>query len=138
MPSVTTSMAPLPPGATSGQEVQTEDDALKRALAKRLEMLLNENEVVREKVRFLEEAVQIVTKELEQKKLLLSQFLGVEGSGSSKAMGLGSEMKHHTDATMLVEVATKEELTALLRSLISDKFSLQAQVDDLGRRLARS
>jgi len=48
------------------ETVPTEDDGVKRALAKRLESLLNENQALKEKVSFLEQSIVSLNEDLIQ------------------------------------------------------------------------
>jgi chromosome segregation ATPase len=96
-----------------------EDDELKRLLAKRLEMLLNENAAVREKVKFLESSIQALHVELEQKKTLLNQYIGNKGNAGE----------------ISTSNLSKEEISNLINNLVADNKALANEVDNLGRKL---
>jgi chromosome segregation ATPase len=109
-----------------------EDDEIKRMLAQRLTMLLNENAVVREKLKYMEGSVQALTIELDQKKNLLAQYQYKE---TGKA---AIDEVRPSDVARLQATCSKEELTNLIASLMSERNKLSAEVDMLNKKFGTS
>ena len=100
------------------------------ALAARLEQLLHENEMVREKVCFLEDAMQDLTVELDEKRMLLSTFTGsVSSSGKKKGRS----------ASLLSEAARRqspEALERVLETTMEENVRLKEGLRVMGEELA--
>ena len=102
------------------------------ALAARLEQLLHENEMVREKVMFLEDAMQDLTVELEEKKMLLSTFTGSSPNKSGRR-GSGAT------ASLLSEAARRqspEAIERVLETTLEENKRLKRDLRTMGEELA--
>jgi hypothetical protein len=106
--------ASAPPQARNPQ-----DAGVAAALAQRLELLLAENERMREKVKFLEESVQLLSTDLENKRMLLQEFRSTTTTSSeitsaalSKAAASSSSetMETFLEKTLSENIQLKKEM----------------------------
>ena len=114
-----------PPQSRNPQEA-----GVAAALAQRLESLLGENERMREKVKFLEESVQLLSTDLENKRMLLQEFKNenstttsseVTSAALSKAAASSSSetMETFLEKTLSENIQLKKDMEILLKKDVS-------------------